>query len=77
MRRRERTIAFFGSARLVKSHTGRVTLCGGTVNDRRAAREWCSHFLHEAVVEVHRPNLHLHNSPTNITLSASTGERAG
>lgn len=44
------TIASFGDARLVKNLNGKFRLIGGTSNDRAAAREWCSHFLHEAVI---------------------------
>ncbi len=43
-------IANFGAARLVKDLNGKFSLIGGTPNDRAAAREWCSHFLHEAVI---------------------------
>lgn len=49
---RERTIAVFGMARLVKNHHGRINLVGGSIADRRAAREWCSHFMHNAVIDV-------------------------
>ena len=44
------TIAVFGAARLVKQLDGKIQLLGGTPEDRRAAREWCSMFLHEAAV---------------------------
>lgn len=44
------TIAVFGAARLVKHLDGKIQLIGGTPEDRRAAREWCSMFLHEAAV---------------------------
>jgi hypothetical protein len=43
------TMATFGQARLVKQLTGRIELIGGTADDRTAAREWCSLFLHEAI----------------------------
>ena len=43
-------IATFGHARLVKMLNGKIELIGGTQDDRRTAREWCSLFLHEAVV---------------------------
>ena len=43
------TIAVFGDARLVKHLDGKFELRGGTADDRRAAREWCSLFLHDAV----------------------------
>jgi hypothetical protein len=44
------TIAVFGGARLVKYLDGKIQLNGGTQDDRRAAREWCSMFMHEAAV---------------------------
>ena len=44
------TIAVFGDARLVKKLSGKLELLGGSPDDRRAAREWCSMFLHEAAV---------------------------
>jgi len=44
------TIAVFGGARLVKFPDGKIRLVGGSQDDRRAAREWCSLFLHEATV---------------------------
>ena len=44
------TIATFGDARLVKNLNGKFQLIGGTPDDRAAAREWCSHFLHEAII---------------------------
>jgi hypothetical protein len=42
------TITRFGAARLVKTNSGKIELIGGSRDDRRAAREWCSLFLHEA-----------------------------
>ena len=42
-------IAMFGDARLVRKLDGKIELIGGTLDDRRAAWEWCSMFLHEAV----------------------------
>ncbi len=42
------TLAVFGDARLVKHLDGKFKLSGGSPDDRRAAREWCSLFLHEA-----------------------------
>jgi hypothetical protein len=45
---RDNTIATFGKARLTKDLSGRIHLHGGTIDDRRAAQEWCSMFLHEA-----------------------------
>ncbi len=44
------TIAVFGDARLVKKLSGKIELHGGSPDDRHAAREWCSMFLHEAAV---------------------------
>ncbi len=44
------TLAVFGAARLVKYLDGKIELRGGGRDDRRAAREWCSMFLHEAAV---------------------------
>ena len=44
------TLANFGAARLVKRLTGRIELLGGSPDDRAAAREWCSLFLHEAIL---------------------------
>ena len=44
------TIAVFGDARLVKKLCGKLELRGGSPDDRRAAREWCSMFLHEAAL---------------------------
>jgi hypothetical protein len=42
-------IANFGNARLVKTLNGKFELLGGSPDDRAAAREWCSLFLHDAV----------------------------
>ena len=47
---KDELIATFGTARLVKHLNGKIELLGGTDEDRRAAREWCSLFLHNAVV---------------------------
>jgi hypothetical protein len=44
------TIVVFGNARLLRDRAGRVTLHGGTRDDRRAAAEWCSMFLHGALI---------------------------
>ena len=44
------TIAVFGAARLVKHLDGKIQLVGGTRDDRHAAREWCSLYLHEAAI---------------------------
>ena len=43
-------IAIFGDARLVQFLDGRLELKGGSKEDRQAAHEWISMFLHEAVV---------------------------
>jgi hypothetical protein len=45
-----KTVARFGAARLVRVPRGRFQLIGGTTEDRLAAREWTSLFLHEAVL---------------------------
>ena len=47
-RNKGETLAYFGDARLVKQLSGKIELIGGTLDDQRAAREWCSLFLHEA-----------------------------
>lgn len=44
------TLARFGEARLVKRLNGRIQLLGGSAEDRAAAKEWCSLFLHEATI---------------------------
>jgi hypothetical protein len=44
------TLARFGEARLVKMLTGKIELIGGSAEDRTAAKEWTSLFLHEAPV---------------------------
>jgi len=44
------TLAHFGDARLVKKPTGKIELIGGTTDDRAAAKEWASLFLHEATI---------------------------
>lgn len=44
------TMARFGEARLVKRLTGKIELVGGTDEDRTAAKEWVSMFLHEATI---------------------------
>ena len=50
-KREEReTLAQFGDARLVKYLDGKIKLLGGSPDDRAAAREWCSLFLHEAIL---------------------------
>jgi hypothetical protein len=45
-----KVIASFGEARLIKTLDGRLELKGGSREDRQAAQEWISMFLHEAVV---------------------------
>lgn len=52
-------LAYFGKARLVKKLDGKLELIGGTDEDRTAAREWISMFMHEAVVR-ERPLNHGH-----------------
>ncbi len=64
IRNREHTIAIFGMARLVKNDAGRISLVGGSLDDRRAAREWCSHFLHEAAIDYGCSGSSHRNSPT-------------
>lgn len=44
------TLAVFGDAHLVKHRDGKLELRGGTHADHIAAREWCSLFLHNAVI---------------------------
>jgi hypothetical protein len=43
-------IAFFGDAKLVKTNDCRYELHGGSNEDRIAAKEWVSMFMHEAVL---------------------------
>jgi len=51
LRRREgEFIARIGESELIRHLNGRYELRGGSLDDRRAAREWISLFLHEAVV---------------------------
>ena len=45
-----KVIARFGGAALIKERGGRWRLQGGSRDDRLAAQEWISLFLHEAVV---------------------------
>jgi len=45
----EKLIASFGEARLVRQLDGKMELKGGTPEDRKAAKEWISLFMHEAV----------------------------
>jgi len=44
------TLAAFGQARLVKQLNGKIELLGGSPADRTAAKEWCSLFLHQAIL---------------------------
>jgi hypothetical protein len=44
------TLMTFGKARLVKRLTGKIELVGGSMEDRIAAKEWASFFLHEATI---------------------------
>ena len=48
--RQTKTVARFGTARLIKAPGGKIHLIGGTREDRLAAKEWASLFLHEAVL---------------------------
>lgn len=48
LRQECRVIATFGQAQLVSTPEGRLELRGGTADDRLAAREWISLFMHEA-----------------------------
>jgi hypothetical protein len=43
-------IAYFGQARLVKRLDSKFELRGGSVEDRSAAKEWLSLFMHEVVL---------------------------
>jgi len=45
-----KVIAIFGQARLLKYFDGKYELCGGSKEDRQAAKEWISMFCHEIVV---------------------------
>jgi hypothetical protein len=45
-----RIITRFGRAQLIRFHDGSVRLCGGGRQERTAAKEWVSLFMHEAVV---------------------------
>jgi len=48
----ERLITSFGPAKLVSLPNGSTALRGGGVQDRTAAKEWISLFMHEAVPHV-------------------------
>jgi hypothetical protein len=50
-------VARFGGARMLRLSSGRVVVRGGTVQDRREAREWASLFCHEAVFDVVEPGV--------------------
>jgi hypothetical protein len=45
----EWTITTFGGAKLVSLRDGSVELRGGKAEERTAAKEWISLFMHEAV----------------------------
>lgn len=47
--KRQRTVALFGRARLVRNRQGRYELQGGSRADHSEAKEWISLFMHEAV----------------------------
>lgn len=46
-----RVVVSFGEAHLLKRGDGRFELRGGSRPERQAAREWVSHFQHEAAVD--------------------------
>jgi len=46
---RDRIITKFGHASLVRMAEGGIELRGGRQDDRTAAKEWISLFMHEAV----------------------------
>jgi hypothetical protein len=49
----EQLVASFGDARLVRQlDGGKMELKGGTPEDRTAAKEWISLFMHEAVPRI-------------------------
>lgn len=43
-------VAQFGEASLIRQPDGKWHLKGGSRNDRMAAREWTSLFIHEAIL---------------------------
>lgn len=45
----ERTVTTFGAAKLVWLRDGSTELRGGRAEERTAAKEWISLFMHEAV----------------------------
>lgn len=55
-RGRGERIARWGEAELVRHVNGHYELRGGDPEDRQAAREWISLFLHEAVVLTDHPH---------------------
>ena len=53
-------LARFGDARLVKMLNGKIELRDGSPDDQAAAKEWCSLFLHDAVLHCRdRPARHI------------------
>jgi hypothetical protein len=46
----EKVIASFGDAKLLADYDGRLEIRGGSKDDRLAAMEWISLFMHEAVL---------------------------
>jgi hypothetical protein len=45
-----KVIALFGDAKLVKTINSKYELRGGSKEDRTAAQEWVSMFMHEMVL---------------------------
>jgi hypothetical protein len=46
-----KVVVSFGAAHLFRRGDGRFELRGGSRDERQAAREWVSYFLHEAAIE--------------------------
>ena len=46
----EKVIASFGEAKLLADCAGRLEIRGGSKDDRLAAMEWISLFMHEAIL---------------------------
>ena len=46
----ERLITTFGTAKLVTTPNGALELKGGVAEDKTAAKEWVSLFMHEGVL---------------------------
>jgi len=46
----DEVIAYFGQAKLVKRLDSKFELRGGSREDRTAAKEWISLFMHEVVL---------------------------